>query len=336
MKVAHTLSVATVNLMLFAARQRGADPDALIQTVGLTPGYLRHPDNRISIRQMHDLWREAIAATGDNSLPLKLGELVSPMSVGVLAYVMMHSPTLGAALNRLFQYQDLVCEGIRTTGKRTGNQFALLLDIVSPDVTYPDYALNSELSVYQSAMRALTGQRLVADTVQFSYPHPADVSEHERVFGPAEIGFDTHQTAYIFDASLLNLPVLNANPGLFTLFEQHAGELLQRVRTLTLRERVRAEIVTLLKGEEPTLVAIADRLAMGVRTLQLHLKGEGTTYQQELDDVRKELAVRHLREPNLSLTDVCYLLGFSEPSVFFRSFKKWTGQTPGEFRAAYL
>jgi len=71
---------------------------------------------------------------------------------------------------------------------------------------------------------------------------------------------------------------------------------------------------------------------MGVRTLQLHLRDENTTYQHLLDDVRKTLAKQHLREPYLSTTDIAYLLGFAEPSVFFRSFKKWTGQTPGAYR----
>ncbi len=330
--ITHTLSIASVNLILFAARQRGADVNALAQSVGITTEQLRDPDGRVSIRQMQALWREVVAATGDPHIDLKIGEMINPVAVGVLAYVMMHSPTLGQAFQKLCQYQDIVCDGIRTTGRRNGNRFDLSLQLTSSDIIYPEYAINSELSVYQAAMRAMTGLNLSANEIHFSYPRPDDTIEHERVFAPARLVFDTDKTTMVLDAALLDTPVLNASPSLSALFERHADELLQRLQTPTLSSRVRTEIVSLLKGEEPTLVTVADRLSMGVRTLQLHLKDEGTTYQQVLDDIRKELALKHLREHYLSTTDIAYLLGFAEPSVFFRSFKKWTGQTPGTYR----
>lgn len=331
--VDHSLSVASVNLILYAVRQQGLDPDDLARSVGIDPAQLRNPDERLSIRTMQALWRETVTRTGDPSIALRVGELVNPLAFGVLAYVMMHCPTLGRAFEKLCQYQDIVCAGIRTHGQLSGSWYTLSLRITSPDIIQPEYALNSELSIYLSAIRALTGQPLVADEVRFIYPRPADTREHERVFGPARVLFDAPDTAMVFDAALLDMPILNASPCLFTLFEQHANDLLRRLQTPALTERVRTEIVSLMKGEEPALATIADRLAMGVRTLQLHLKDEGTTYQQLLADVRRDLAIKHLREPNFSTTDIAYLLGFAEPSVFFRSFKKWTGQTPGAYRS---
>lgn len=331
-----TLSVASVNLILFVARQRGIDTDALARSVGIAPEQLRDPDGRVYVRQIQALWREIVAATGDPNIALKLGEMVNPAAIGVLAYVMMHSPTLGQAFDKLCQYQDIVCEGVCTTGQLTpsGNQFVLSLRIISPDIIYPEYTLNSELSVYLSAMRALTGLPITANEIRFAYPRPTDTREHERVFAPARLTFDADVTTMVLDASLLTLPVLNASPALSLLFEKHATDILTRLKTPSLSSRVKSEIVALMKGEEPTLATVADRLAMGIRTLQLHLKEAGTSYQQLLDETRRELAVSHLREPNLSTTDIAYLLGFAEPSVFFRSFKKWTGQTPGAFRLA--
>ncbi|GAB3972196.1 AraC family transcriptional regulator [Spirosoma terrae] len=336
----HTLSIASINLILFAARQLGANPEQLIKAVGIDPEQLRDPDGRVEIRQVQALWRETTAATGDSTIALKLGEMVNPVAIGVLAYVMMHSPTLGKAFEKLCQYQDIVCEGIVTKGhlipaNQSGyptDSFALTLHIISPDIIYPDHTLNSELSVYLSAMRALTGERITVREIHFAYPRPADIREHERVFGPARLSFGANITAMHVDADLLNTPILNANPSLSAMFDQHATSLLNQLRTPSLSSRVKAEIIFLMKGEEPALATVADRLAMGVRTLQLHLKEEGTTYQQLLDDIRKELAIQHLREPNLSTTDIAYLLGFAEPSVFFRSFKKWTGVTPGAYR----
>lgn len=337
----HTLSVASVNLILFAAQQRGVDPDALATAVGIEARQLGDPDGRVEVRQVQALWREIVLATGDPNIALKLGEMINPVSIGVLAYVMMHCSTLELAFDKLCQYQDIVCDAVLTTGQQERDTFKLTLTLTSPDIIYPEYALNSELSMYLAAIRALTGQHIVAREFHFIYPRPLDIREHERVFGPAHLSFDADETAMILDAHVLKTPVLNANPALFPVLEQHARELLHKLhhsssKRVSLASRVKREIVTLLKGEEPTLAVVADRLAMGIRTMQLHLKDEGVTYQQLLDEVRHQLAVRHLREPNLSTTDVAYLLGYSEPSVFFRSFKKWTGQTPGAYRLAQV
>lgn len=85
---------------------------------------------------------------------------------------------------------------------------------------------------------------------------------------------------------------------------------------------------------EPKLFAVADALCLSPRTLQLRLRQAGHSYQQLLDEVRRELAERHLRDQLHSIKDIAFLLGFAEPSVFVRSFRRWTGQTPGEFRRA--
>lgn len=332
-----TLSVASINLILFAAQQRGADADALIRAIGIQAEQLRDPDGRVLIRQVQALWREVTEVTGDANIALQLGEMINPVAIGVLAYVMMHSPTLGQAFDKLCRYQDISCEGILTTGSHiqspaSGKQFMLSLRIISDDIIYPQHVLNSELSIYLSAMRALTGQRIEVQAIRFAYPKPLDTTEHERVFAPARLTFDAPETVMIMDAALLDLPVLNASPTILSLVEKHAKDTLAKLKTPSLSSRVKSEIISLMKGEEPALAAVADRLAMGIRTLQLHLKESGTSYQQLLDETRKELAVSHLRESTLSTTDIAYLLGFAEPSVFFRSFKKWTGLTPGAYR----
>jgi len=327
-----TLAVGFFNLVLWAATQRGADGPVLCQRVGVDPARLHDPDARVPIAAVQQLWREAVLATNDPRLDLHLGEQLNLGSLGILAYVMMHCPTLGAALEQLARYQDVVCAGVSITQLRQDDRCWLTLELASPAIIYPEYVFNSELAAYLSAFRGLTNQHLAPLEIHFAYPRPADTCEHERVFAPARLHFRAATTRIAFNASVLDLPVFNANATLFPLFEQHAQALLAQLRQPSLAERVKHEIVQLLKGAEPALSAVADQLAMGVRTLQLHLKNLNVTYQQLLDEVRQELAQRHLRDPLLSTTDIAYLLGYSEPSVFVRSFKRWTGETPGAYR----
>ena len=334
-----TLAASSLNLLLWVAGEHGADVPALCRAIAYDPATnAANPDARVPIATIQRLWPLVLEATADPYFDLHLGGRFNFATAGTLAYVLLHAPTLGAAIAQLCRYQDIACQGVRTfqtpAAEWPGGTW-LTLELTSPAIVHPRYVLNSELSIYLAAFGMLTGQPVVPRAVRLAYPRPADVHEHERAFNTAVLEFDAPLTAVAFDAATLARPVLHANPALFPLFEQHAAALLAQLPTQqppTLAEQVRAEIVRQLKGEAPTLTAVADRLHLGVRTLQLKLKEAGHTYQQLLDHVRRDLAQSHLREPHLSTTDIAFLLGYSEPSVFVRSFKKWTGQTPGAFR----
>jgi AraC-like DNA-binding protein len=328
-----TLSVSSFNLILYTAQQKGAEYDLLCQKVGLTPAMLQNPDARLPITQVQKLWKEAIDMTGDPHLALHLGESINTVAVGILAYVMMHCPTLGKALEKLCLYQDIVCDGSKTTLTIENDLVYLNLSQLSEDLIYPHYAFESELSIYFSATKVMIGNYLPLKAVHFNYPQYISIEEYFRIFQTKNIVFDSHFTGMVFEKKYLETPILNANPNLFSLFEVHAQDILSNLKSNTsIAEKVKKEILIELKGEEPTLLKIAKNLGIGVRSIQMKLKEEGVTFQQLLDEIRKNLATKHLKEGKLSTTDIAYLLGYSEPSVFFRSFKKWTGQTPTFYR----
>jgi AraC-like DNA-binding protein len=89
-----------------------------------------------------------------------------------------------------------------------------------------------------------------------------------------------------------------------------------------------------MKGEVPSLAAIASELAMSERSVQRSLTEESTSYREIVDEVRKDLALSHLSQPGATAADVAFLLGFSEPSAFTRAFRRWTGSSPSQFRCA--
>ena len=333
-----TLAASSLNMLLWAASQHGADMLALCRAIDYDPAATTSPDARVPIATIQRLWPLVLEATHDPYFDLHLGRLINFTTAGTVAYVLMHAPTLGACITQLCRYQDVACQGVRTfqtPAPEWAGGIWLSLEVTSPAIIYPRYALNSEISIYLTAFATLTGQPVTPLAVRLAYPRPADTREYEQAFGTATLEFDAPVTQVAFDAYTLAQPVLHAHAGLFPLFEQHAAALLAQLpsnQPPTLVEQVRREIVGLLKGEAPSLATVANRLHLGVRTLQLRLKEANHTYQQLLDGVRLDLAQRHLREPHLSTTDIAFLLGYAEPSVFVRSFKKWTGQTPGAFR----
>jgi AraC-like DNA-binding protein len=133
----------------------------------------------------------------------------------------------------------------------------------------------------------------------------------------------------------LGAAVRSGNPALLEVFERHANAVID---ALDPQGPVSRRVVHLLsermKGIMPTLDDVASELAMSARSLQRSLKTEGTSYQVLSDDVRRELAVRHLAVRGTSAAQVAFLTGFSEPSAFSRAFRRWTGSTPGAFCAS--
>ncbi|MEZ4826114.1 MAG: helix-turn-helix transcriptional regulator [Bacteroidia bacterium] len=124
------------------------------------------------------------------------------------------------------------------------------------------------------------------------------------------------------------------NPKLNYLFDKHAQEFMrQESPSDSYTYQVKRLLLQQLKDEAPGIEVVADYLSMSVRSLQMKLKEEGTSYQKLLNAMRKQLAIAYLREPKVSKGEIAQVLGFSEISVFSRTFKKWTGKSPSEYQA---
>lgn len=99
-------------------------------------------------------------------------------------------------------------------------------------------------------------------------------------------------------------------------------------------QQVMGLVISQLRKRKLGIDVVADDLSMSVRSLQMKLKEEGTSYQKLLNRIREQLAIAFLQERKYSKSEIADLLGFSEISVFSRTFKKWTGQSPSEFQLA--
>ncbi len=100
----------------------------------------------------------------------------------------------------------------------------------------------------------------------------------------------------------------------------------------TFGDRACAVLLEALPSGQVGVDAVARRLAVSTRTLQRRLRDEGTSFQALVRATRLRLARHYLRQPNLTSTEIAFLLGFEEPTSFFRAFQRWTGETPQAVR----
>jgi AraC-like DNA-binding protein len=134
------------------------------------------------------------------------------------------------------------------------------------------------------------------------------------------------------DASLLDKQVIGADPVVEAAMLKYVAEVTSHLPDDGTAGSVRRIVFETLESGEPAIESVARRLGTTPRTLQRRLHDEGTSFHQVLDEVRREVAVSHMRGRRATIDEVAFLLGFEKPSSFHRAFKRWTGVTPGEFR----
>ena len=260
-------------------------------------------------------------------------EQYSPGDYGLVGFVAMNSTTLGEAVRHAVRYLglwtdepgiELGNDGTLTIAYRT--RFADRLGLRLATEATPAELLNGA--------RLLTGQRITPLGVRFSHPAPADTSAHRAFFG-CPVEFNAPDIAMQLDPADLALPLPRADAQLGAYLRSLANQALEQRGGSEPGElgRIREIIAEELQRGVPTLGVVAKHLAVSERTLRRRLEAEGSSFRLLLDRTRAELAETYVRDKRLPLSEVAFLLGFSEPSAFHRAFKRWTDSTPSAWRA---
>jgi AraC-like DNA-binding protein len=327
-----TIQAKAVEKITRAAANSGVAAHSLYEATGLNADLLADPDRRIPFSTIVLLYEKAAALTGDDAFGLHVGENVDPKAFDVLGYSVINSPTFGAGLDRMVRYNSLWTNG---------SSFAIEISEINTRIiyTYQDPAIEESRHDAEMTFAAIvTLGRTITDSdwsplsVGFKHPQPLDTTEHSRIFR-CKLTFGAEENEFIFDSRTLALPLVKADASLCAVLDRHAKELLTTFpRQDTLVDRLRTLIRDELNGGDASIDRLAVKLGMSGRTLQRKLREHGTSHQELLDQMRSALAMRYLREPEMAICEVAYLLGFSESSALHRAFKRWTGMTPSEFR----
>jgi AraC-like DNA-binding protein len=166
----------------------------------------------------------------------------------------------------------------------------------------------------------------------FSQKAPLDTSEHQRIFA-CPLLFESEHMELLVDREVWERPSKNANPLLLGVLDDHARVLMDSLPVdESFSDIVHKAVAHELRGGEPTLPRVAQRLGVSERTLQRQLQAESKSFAMILSGLRESLAREYLVDLNLAISEIAFILGFSEQSAFQRAFKRWTGETPRQYR----
>lgn len=314
---------------------QGQDSNRIFREVGLDPGKLANPDARFPYEGMTRLWKRAAQVTHDPYFGIHVVHYWHPTSLHALGYSWMASDSLHDALRRMTRYMRIVSTVANATLQESNDAFVLrFAPATAARGTDPAHeALDAAFAALVYMCRTSYGEDFNPLRIATVRPRFTDPGPYLAYFR-APVEFSARENLIEFDKATIEKSLPTANPQLARVNDAVITEYLARYDRSSTAMRVRAVLTERLSSGRVSQRAVASALHMSLRTLQRKLEEEGTSYKTLLEETRRELARQYLRQQSISVNEVTYLLGFSEPSNFARAFKRWTGFSPSEFRSA--
>lgn len=324
-------SIQLVNWNILEAYNK--DPLDVFTRVRLDPRLMHQPGARYSLNKVAALWEQMEKVIEDQCFGLAAAKCWHPSNFGTLGYALLMSTCLRTTLERLIRFHSVISDA--AFGKLIENQ----------DRTTLVFNLTNKDEKQYSPAREDAAIAWIMSVLQVNYQRPlSPVSlsfTHGRPPGCAGKYYELFQGPIIFDAPVSGIELSlddadrilpSGNKDMAEFNDQAMTKYLLTKNSDPLVSRVTKIIVEHLPSGDATIEKAASELFMSKRKLQRLLQDEGTSFMTILNETRADIAKEYVRNKDMDLTEIAFLLGFSEQSTFSRSFKRWTGKSPSSFR----
>ncbi|HEX2670389.1 MAG TPA: AraC family transcriptional regulator ligand-binding domain-containing protein [Polyangiaceae bacterium] len=331
-------ATALVWLPLGYLHERGGNVEWVLRAAGLQAPGRDRVGTRVSLSQLHAVWRATAACLSQPTLGIELAHRLDPRSscswppaFSRHEHMVYLSASLRAGALRHCKYVRLLRDGLQIDLEDAGTTLLERFTFCRSDEprVLIDFHMAAELVLWR---RVLGDEAFKPTNVWFACPAPKDLTPFHEHFGEA-LHFDASFDAISYDNERFDRPLPGADPIVLEVLEQQASKALAR---LPAPDDLVAEVCRCISAHlaagDASAHTVAAVLGVSERTLYRHLRNFGTTYRELLAGLRCQLARRHLAARDRSIHELVRLLGFSSRSAFQRAFKAWTGETPCEFQ----
>jgi AraC-like DNA-binding protein len=312
----------------------GIDPREAIAIAGLRSDDLRDPDALVEYESLLRLWDVMLARFPGRALGLDYASYLTPRNLGVLGYACSHCRDLGGAMELYARYCRLADPWLVVSIERGEGQARVALRH-DPRVEAMAEPIEMMIAALAYTARRMNPSMPSPHEVCFRHPQRHPLPRYQQVF-EAPVRFEAGFTGVVFSEASLALPILGADLFMGKYLQQQVEVLERTLRPAPagqpLDARVREAIEHGLPAGATDQATVARELGLSLRSLQRGLRALGTAFGEQLDAVRRARALQLLRDPELSVREVAFMLGYSDPRAFYRSFRRWTGHTPAEHR----
>lgn len=313
------------------AVNQGADPERLLHDTGLTQDMFVNPRARASYSQFGTLARNAIELTGNPALGIDFGKRIHLGNLGMLGLALLASGSAKDAVDTILTYGRVVSPGFALSTRAEQDETILLVRPTVPMGPLHAFAVEALLKALSDvASFLLQGAPVPLRRVNLDYPRPSYAARYAEITS-APVHFDCHAIEVVFAASAMDFDLSFGDPLTAIEAKRLCDFELSQMPGTGLLEQARS-LLAKTPGEYPTFQGLARELGTSARSLRRALARLGSSYQTLLFEVRREHALDYIRSTHLSVEGLAQRLGFSDARAFRRAFKRWTGQTPSEYR----
>lgn len=320
--------------LLNAGITLGLNSDQLLGDIGLSPKELRDSNNRIDLVFLMRLGHTIIRRTGRPDIGLFAAETTSVTRYGYAGLAAMTAATLGDALQTLVGFEPLYGRCYRGNSEllKVGNRSTLNFYSIAPYNDHTHFVVDSVLCSWARVIYWLTGRTDLVQSAHIEFATPSYHTLYPAAFG-CPVVFQQTRNHLLLAPGATDIALLHANPQLHEqLVKECEAQMSQIALANTYRNRVQKVLGTMLHGRTPSIEEVAQELGIPSWTLRRKLNDEQASFQEIVDEMRRDVALSYMRNTELSFGEISYLLGFSTPGAFQRAFKRWAGTTPGEYR----
>ncbi len=326
-------TIRGVLLIMMAVSKTGLEPEPLLMAGGLDITKLQNMEARVPARTVMRLWEEAVRLTGRDDIGLIAGQGYIRDPSDVVSEFLYNSITMKEGMYASEKFFSLVSEGHCLSRMEIGGKTRITMttDPSLPQMHKP--TTEGLLSVAAKVLLSISGGKPIFESVSFRHDHTGDTNAYVEHF-KAPVRFDQDRTALTLLPGVEELPNPTANPEIVEILERYAAD-----RTAVLQpndqfvEDVRSVIAKMLRSEGLFgKEQIARRLGVSSRTLLRRLTETGTTFQNLLEQVRREISIECLENPKFTIQDTAFMAGYGGQGAFSRAFVRWFGIPPAQYR----
>lgn len=308
----------------------GVSIDEMLEVVDVDKSILSSTDSQIDSIKLSNAFKYCMEKTGDFSLSLKIGKSITYHSLGILGYLMLNTNSLKEMIEKFNYYQKLISGFIKFHLEKTNEYYKLSIFInENPSIPVPSFHAEVHLSAILSILSQIVDKKIIPDKTTFSGVRVSHLDEYKKLFGE-RIFFEKDENSIFFNYKTLKTKVNNSNPAMLGYFEMQANKILDDMKQSSFYNKVKKEILKNIGENDITINFIANKLNISVRTLQYNLKDENKKFRDALLSVRMHLAKHYILNTKMDYSSIALYLGYSEPSSFFRAYKKYFNKTPAQ------
>jgi AraC-like DNA-binding protein len=314
------------------AKTMGTDVTRFLNHAKLTLKQVTDDRIRVPVKAQIEFLSLVANALQNEFLGIRLAQTVDLREIGLLYYVLASSEKLNDALHRVSRYSGINNEGVRIIYHQ--HKGSLTFQHVGIARLSDHHQVEFFVTILLRACRHIAGRHLMPESIRFIHRRTRLPSDLRSFFG-CDVSFGNKADEISFSKNALHFAVVRADPYLNSLLEKLCQETISERRAISSDWRLQVEnaLARLLPHGQGRMSEVCRELGVSSRTLSRRLTSEGYTFAEVVDELRRDLANRYLREPELTISKIAWLLGYRQTSSFDHAFKRWTGQIPSRVRA---